>query len=48
MHKDHHEKYDQYLKDGKFLLIIHGSAEEVERARNILHEHGDHVELQAH
>jgi len=48
MHKEHYEKYDQYLKDGKFLLIVHGSAKEIEHANDILHQHGQHLELQTH
>lgn len=48
LHKEHHEKYDQYLKEGKFLLIVHGSVEEAEQAKNILHQHGKHIELQTH
>ncbi|HYV92921.1 MAG TPA: general stress protein [Chitinophagales bacterium] len=48
MHKEHYEKYDRYLKEGKFLLIIHGSAKEIEHAQDILHQHGQHVELQSH
>lgn len=48
LHKDHFEKYDQYLKEGKFLLIVHGSAKEIEHANNILSQHGQHLELQTH
>ena len=46
--KEHDEKYDQYLKEGKFLVIAHGSAKEIEHAKDILHRHGQHVELQTH
>jgi hypothetical protein len=46
--KEHHEKYDQYLKEGKFLLIIHGSEAETQHAKDILHEHGAHIELHSH
>jgi hypothetical protein len=48
LHKDHYEKYDQYLKEGKFLLIVHGSADEAEQAKSTLHQHGQHIELQTH
>lgn len=46
--KEHYEKYDAYLKEGKFIVIVHGSAKEIEHAKDILHRHGQHVELQAH
>ena len=46
--KEHYEKYDQYLKEGKFLVIVHGSAKEIEHAKAILHRHGQNVELQSH
>ena len=46
--KEHYERYDQYLKEGKFLVIVHGSAKETEHAKDILHRHGQHFELQAH
>lgn len=34
--KQHILKYEEQLKGGKYLVIAHGSAEEVARARNIL------------
>ena len=46
--KEHHEMYDKYLKEGKFLLIIHGSEKEANHAREVLHEHGAHIELHSH
>jgi hypothetical protein len=46
--KEHHEKYDKYLKEGKFLLVIHGSEAETKHAQEILHEHGEHIELHSH
>src|SRR5262249_43243551 len=48
LYKEDHEKNDQYLKEGKFLLIIHGSEKETEHAKEILHQHGEHIELQRH
>ncbi len=35
--KQHIIKYEEHLKAGKYLLIAHGSAAEVEHARHILH-----------
>ena len=34
--RQHILKYEEHLKGGKYLLIAHGSAEEVARAQNIL------------
>jgi hypothetical protein len=33
-------KYEEHLRAGKYLVIAHGSAEEVERAQHILHHSG--------
>lgn len=47
--KDHHAKnYDTHLHQGRFLLIIQGSEEEVTRAKNILESHAKHEELDVH
>ncbi|MEO5673434.1 MAG: general stress protein [Chitinophagales bacterium] len=46
--KEHHEKYDQHLKEGKFMLIVHGTEGEVKWAGDVLKEHGDHVNLESH
>jgi hypothetical protein len=35
--KDSVVKYEESLKAGKFLLVAHGTAEEVQKARDILH-----------
>ena len=35
--KQHIIKYEEHLKAGKYLVIAHGSAAEVEHARHILH-----------
>ena len=34
--KQHIVKYEEHLKSGKYLVIAHGSQEEVEKAKNIL------------
>jgi hypothetical protein len=36
----HPLKYEEHLRAGKYLVIAHGSAAEVERARHILHHSG--------
>jgi uncharacterized membrane protein len=40
MPKDSVVKYETSIKAGKFLLIAHGTAEEVQRARNVLQSSG--------
>jgi hypothetical protein len=34
--KDSAVKYEAEIKGGKFVLVVHGTAEELERARSIL------------
>lgn len=36
--EEHAMKYDEHIKEGKFLMVIEGSHEEAERARKILGE----------
>ncbi|MGV3631772.1 MAG: hypothetical protein ACO1O6_11235 [Bacteroidota bacterium] len=44
--EEHAVKYDEHIRDGKFLLMIEGSHEETERARKIL---GDaHMGFEVH
>jgi hypothetical protein len=38
-------KYEEHLKEGKFMVIVSGSLEDVERAEHILHTEGTHLEL---
>ena len=38
--KDSVINYETAIKAGKFVVIAHGTADEVERARNILHSAG--------
>lgn len=42
------KKYHDALASGKFLVVAHGHAEDVEKARALLHEHGTHNELDIH
>lgn len=46
--KHHHEKYDAHLKQGHYLLLIQGSKERVEKAKEILSAHAQHIELNVH
>ncbi|MGX7667193.1 hypothetical protein [Flavobacterium pedocola] len=38
-------KYEEHLKEGKFMVILKGTLEEVEEAEHILHTEGTHLEL---
>ena len=38
-------KYEQHIKEGKFLVIVRGSLDEVEKAEHILHTEGTHLEM---
>ena len=38
-------KYEEHIKEGKFLVIVRGSLEEIEKAEHILHTEGTHLEM---
>jgi len=38
-------KCEEHLKEGKFMVIVKGSQEEIEKAKNILHTEGSHLEF---
>lgn len=42
MKKDHIIKFNEHLKEGKFLVVVNGPKEEVDKAKEILHAHGEH------
>lgn len=42
------DKYEEYLKAGKFIIVAQGEEEELKGAEQKLGEHGAHVELEAH
>lgn len=45
--KDEHVlKYEEHLKEGKFMVLVSGSLEEIELAEHILHTEGTHLELE--
>ncbi len=47
--KDGNEKkYHDALVAGKYLVIAHGNKEDVDRAKDLLHEHGTHEEIHSH
>ncbi|MEZ4922010.1 MAG: general stress protein [Crocinitomicaceae bacterium] len=37
--------YEKHLNEGRFLVIVNGSEEEIDRAENILHTHGTHLNI---
>jgi hypothetical protein len=43
--KDTVVKYEEHINEGKFLLIVHGEVEEIEKAELILHTEGTHLEI---
>ncbi len=45
---DNSKKYHDALAAGKFLVIVHGKEEDVHRAKELLHDHGTHDELEKH
>jgi hypothetical protein len=48
MKNDAANEYEQELHEGKVLLIVHGSAEEVKNADTLLEHHGTHTRVGAH
>ena len=42
------KKYHDALVAGKYIVIAHGSEEDVNRAKSLLHGHGTHDELHSH
>ncbi|ESU28923.1 hypothetical protein FLJC2902T_09550 [Flavobacterium limnosediminis JC2902] len=38
-------KYEEHLKEGKFMVIVNGTLEEIESAEHILHTEGTHLEM---
>ena len=41
-------KYEEHLNEGKILLVVEGNLNEIERAEQILHTQGTHLELDSH
>lgn len=46
--KEVHHKYDTHLKEGNYLLMVQGSDEEANKAKNILQNKGGHTEVNIH
>ena len=42
------KKYHDALEQGKFIVIAHGNEADVNKAKDILHEHGTHKDIAVH
>ncbi|MBP6460017.1 MAG: hypothetical protein KA264_07985 [Crocinitomicaceae bacterium] len=40
-------KYEQHIIEGKFLVIVNGTLEQIERAEHILHTEGTHLGIES-
>lgn len=40
-------KYEEHLREGKFMVIVKGAEEEIEKAKRILHTEGNQLEFVA-
>lgn len=38
-------KYEEHLREGKFMVIVKGEKEQIEKAKNILHAEGNQLEF---
>ncbi|XZF14863.1 hypothetical protein ACTHGU_01895 [Chitinophagaceae bacterium MMS25-I14] len=45
---DRAKAYDAYLQQGKFILIVQGSPDELAKAKEIIEAHGGHIEVETH
>lgn len=48
VHGDIAEKYEDKIREGKFLLIVQGSEEELKKALEVIHKHGKHLDVNTH
>lgn len=48
IHGDIAKKYEDKIREGKFLLIAQGSEEELKKAHDIIDKHGKHTEVDTH
>lgn len=48
VNKHHEELYREHLQKGRYLVVAQGSETEIEHARDVLHEHDEHVQLDIH
>ncbi len=48
VNQQHEELYQEHLQEGRYLVVAHGSESEIEHAREVLHGHDEHVQLDTH
>ena len=48
IHGDIAEKYEDKIREGKFLLIAQGSEDELKKAHDVIDKHGKHLEVGTH
>ena len=48
IHTHHQKKYDAYLKAGDYILLVQGTNEEMQKAKDILVSHGQSSEIELH
>lgn len=44
--KDKVVKYEEHIKEGKFLVVVQGNEQEIENAKKVLHTEGQHLEIE--
>lgn len=48
MNKHHEDIYHEHLQQGRYLVIAHGDHDQLEHARQVLHDYNEHVQLDVH
>ncbi|MBS1644572.1 MAG: hypothetical protein JST36_05980 [Bacteroidetes bacterium] len=48
LNKHHEALYHEHLQAGKVVVVVHGSHQEVSKAREVLHQFGKHLHLESH
>ncbi len=48
VNKHHEELYQEHLQLGRYIVVAHGSETEIDHARDVLHEHDEHLHLDTH
>jgi hypothetical protein len=48
VNQHHEELYHEHLEAGRYILVAHGSEDQIEHAREILKSHDAHVHLDTH
>lgn len=48
INKHHEDLYQEHLQEGRYLVVAHGTELEIERAREVLESHDEHIQLDVH